>query len=130
MPDPSNPIGATTAARRGSWRFGRFAEHLAAGYLRLKGYSILATRHKTPVGEIDIVARRGSLIAFVEVKARADLRDAAEALGPRQRQRITRAALAFISRNSRLAGLSMRFDVILVRPWAWPQHIADAWRPD
>ena len=98
--------------------------------MRLKGYSILAIRHKTPVGEIDIVARRGSLIVFVEVKARADLRDAAEALGPRQRQRITRAALAYISRNPRLAELFMRFDVILVKPWAWPQHIADAWRPD
>ncbi|MBT3358050.1 MAG: YraN family protein [Rhodospirillales bacterium] len=119
-----------TSKRQHAWRFGRFAERLAAGYLRVKGYRILAARHKTPVGEIDIVARRGSLIAFVEVKARADAIAAADALGPNQRRRITRAALAFIARYPHLAELSMRFDVILVTPWQVPRHIVDAWRPD
>lgn len=122
--------GKPTPKRRRAWRFGRFAEHLAAGFLRLKGYRILAARHKTRVGEIDIVARRASVIAFTEVKARADATAAADALGPRQRRRIERAALAFIARNPHLAELTLRFDVILVTPWRVPHHIVDAWRPD
>jgi len=116
--------------RQRAWRCGLFAERLAAGLLRLKGYRIVAVRHKTPVGEVDIIARRASVIAFVEVKARADANAAADALGPRQRRRIERAALAFIARHPHLAELSMRFDVILVTPWKIPCHISDAWRPN
>ncbi|MBC8157866.1 MAG: YraN family protein [Rhodospirillales bacterium] len=122
--------GKPAPKRRAAWRFGLFAEHLAAALLRLKGYRILATRFKTTVGEIDIVARRADLIAFVEVKARADLAAAADALGPRQRQRIERAALAFMARHPHMAGQFMRFDVILVTAWKLPRHIIDAWRPD
>ena len=116
------------AYRRG-WR----GESIAALLLRLKGYRILARRHKTPVGEIDLVARRGRVLAFVEVKVRADSGSGhgavEEAITPRQRARIERAAAAFLSRHPGLAGLDARFDAVLVGRSLWPRHIADAWRP-
>jgi len=131
--------------RRRAWRWGNLAEGLAAWMLRLSGYRILARRFRSPVGEIDIVARRGNLLIAVEVKARRDEREAAEAVTPRQRMRISRALEAFIARYPRYAVLDIRFDVILVRPLVWssarssirssirswglPRHIRDAWRP-
>lgn len=110
--------------------FGRFAETLAAWALRLKGYRIMARGFRSRVGEIDIVARRGSLLVFVEVKARQDLDDAARALGPRQTDRITRASGAFLQAHPHLSNLDQRFDVILVCPWRLPVHLVDAWRPE
>ena len=83
-----------------------------------------------PVGEIDIVARRGGVLAFVEVKARKDSGAAAESFRPRQAGRIVRAAGAFIQSRPALAALDQRFDVILVVPWRLPVHLVDAWRPD
>ena len=109
-------------------RLGRGAETLAAWRLRISGYRILARRERTPMGEIDLVARRGRVIAFVEVKARGDLDTAAFALQPRQQARIARAAALFLARRPDLAVLSPRFDVVLVAPWRWPRHLADAWR--
>lgn len=78
--------------RVAAFRTGISAESRAAAYLMAKGYRILAKRYRTPHGEIDIVARRRNLIAFVEVKARASLDDAAFAVTPRQQQRIIDAA--------------------------------------
>jgi putative endonuclease len=101
---------------------------LCALMLRLKGYRILARDLRTPVGEIDIVARRGRAVAFVEVKARDDLAEASEALTRRQRQRILRAGQWFLQGRPDLAGVDLRFDVMLVRPWRWPEHVAGAWR--
>ena len=111
-------------------RFGRRAEAWCRLALRLKGYQVLAVREKTPLGEIDIVARRGGVVAIVEVQARRTGGDAAEAVAPLQQQRLVRAATAFLGRHGNLAGLAVRFDVMLVRPWRWPEHLADAWRPD
>lgn len=116
--------------KRRAWRFGRWAEGLCAWHLRLKGYRILARGYRTPAGEIDIVARRGGTLAVVEVKARQDLAAAAEALGPRQRQRVARAAEAFLRARPGCAGLTVRFDVMLVRPWGLPAHLVDAWGRD
>ena len=73
------------ARRRRAWRFGRWAESVSAWHLRARGYRVLARRVRTRAGEIDIVARRGAVLAIVEVKARADLGTAAEALDGRQR---------------------------------------------
>lgn len=109
--------------------WGRFAETLAAWSLRLKGYRILARRFKTPLGELDLVARRGQLVAFIEVKARTDLDQALIALGPRQRERTARAAELFLLRHPGHAGCTLRFDLIAVRPWRLPHHLIDAWRP-
>jgi putative endonuclease len=98
--------------------------------LRLKGYRILASGFRVPVGEIDIVAKRGAILAFVEVKARHSLDDAAEAIGARQRRRIVRAAEAFLARNPRYAGLTPRFDVMLVSPMRAPRHLVAAWQAE
>ena len=113
--------------RRRAWRSGHWAEAVAAMLLRLKGYRILARRFRAPVGEIDIVARRGEVLAMVEVKSRATLEEALLALPPRQRRRIERAAQAFLARDARLAGLTVRFDVMLIVPWRRPKHIMHAW---
>ncbi len=114
--------------RRRAYRFGRFAETLCVWSLRLRGYSVLARRFDAGVGELDIVARRGGTLAVIEVKARRR-GDGVEALTARQRRRIERATEAFRARRPRLAGLDVRFDLMLVRPWRPPRHLADAWRP-
>ena len=118
------------AARRRAWRFGHLAETVSAALLLLKGYRVLARRHRNPFGEIDLIARRGPVVVFVEVKARADVATAAEALGSRQQRRVARAAEAFLAHHPELSGLSLRFDVILISPHALPRHLPDAWRPD
>jgi putative endonuclease len=115
--------------RRVARRFGRRAEWLAAALLRLKGYRILARDFRVPVGEIDIVARRGGTLAFVEVKARRG-DGAAEALSRRQRQRIARAAEWYLSARPALRGLICRFDVILIGRGRLPEHRCGAWRID
>ncbi len=119
-----------TARRREAWLRGRRAEGLAILALRIAGYRILARNLKSPVGEIDIVARRGRVVAFVEVKTRANWGTAAEALAGRQRRRIARAAGAFLAARPALASFQSRFDVILTVPWRWPRHIINAWRID
>jgi putative endonuclease len=111
--------------------FGRRAEFVATLLLRLKGYAILERRLKAGSGgrgEIDIIARRGPIIAFIEVKARADLETAALALSPQQRQRLRRGAEAYLAQRPRLAHLSPRFDAVLAAPGRWPRHVIDAWR--
>ncbi len=94
----------------------------------LSGYRILARRYRTRMGEIDLVARRGNRVVFVEVKRRADLASGLEAVTPAARQRIRRSAELFLRRHPALAGLSLRFDVIVITPWSWPRHMIDAWR--
>lgn len=106
------------------------AERYAALWLRCKGYQILETRYKTPVGEIDLIARRGKTYAFIEVKARANFTKAKESITPHQRRRIERAASLFASNikatNSVGAPL-LRFDAILVSGWKI-KHLESAWR--
>jgi putative endonuclease len=113
-----------------AFAFGVRAERLARLYLRCKGYRILERGYRTPVGEIDIIARRGTALAFVEVKARRDFESAAYAITARQQTRITRAAGAYIARHPDCAALDLRFDVILMAPGGWPQHLPGAWRPE
>lgn len=117
------------ARGRAAHASGLRAETLAGLYLRLKGYRILGRRMKTRLGEIDLVCRRGRVLAFVEVKARGDLVTAAEALQMPQRARLARAAALFVSTRPALAELDMRFDVMLVAPRRLPRHLPDAWRP-
>ena len=119
---------AAPAERRRREAAGRSAESFCALVLRLKGFRILARRFRTPAGEIDIVARRGGLLVFIEVKARDDLAMAAESVGPRQRRRIAVAARLFLQKRPDLQGLDRRFDVMLLTPRRLPRHISDAWR--
>ena len=112
--------------RVAAFGLGLSAESRAAAYLIAKGYRILSRRWKSPVGEIDIVARRHRLLVFVEVKARADLDAAAEAVLPRQRQRIAAAAEAWLATYPDPKIIDMRFDAILVAPGKLPRHIPAA----
>lgn len=113
---------------------GRIAERRAAWLLRLKGYSILARRFRPAkahgLGEIDIVARRGRMLAFVEVKARATSADALFAITPKQQSRILKAAEHFLKLRPAYDGWPMRFDAVVLESGRfWPRHLADAWRP-
>lgn len=119
---------ARRAARRRAYGFGQGAERLAAWWLRLKGYRILARDFRVPAGEIDLVARRGRTLVLVEVKGRASLDEALAALGPRQRRRIERAGAVFLQQRPHLAGLDVRLDLVVMAPGHRPRHIADAWR--
>jgi len=108
-------------------RRGRLAEALAAWRLRLAGWRIVAADVRMPAGQIDLVARRGRVLAFVEVKARGTADDAAESLHPAQAMRIARAAEQFCAKRPNLADCERRFDLVLVAPGHWPRHIQDAW---
>jgi putative endonuclease len=114
--------------RRRAHRSGHWAEAIAAIRLMLSGYRILARRYRTKFGEIDLVARRGRLIVFVEVKRRNDLQTGLESVTPLAQFRIRRAAELFLRRHPQLAELSLRFDLIVITPWSWPRHVIDAWR--
>ena len=105
---------------------GHLAEFLAAWMLRLKGYRILKRRYKTPVGEIDLIAARGWTLVAVEVKYRASFLNAGEAITPKQRKRIE-MALSLYLRHLRWTPDNIRFDAVLLIPYKWPKHIANAW---
>jgi putative endonuclease len=111
---------------------GRWSETLCVWHLWLRGWSVLArgftVGRGSGAGEVDIIARRGDLVAFIEVKARADWEQAAEAVGERQRRRIVRAAEAFLATHPGLDDKTVRFDAMLVAPGRWPKHLPDAWR--
>jgi putative endonuclease len=112
--------------RIAAFRTGLSAEGRAAAYLMVKGYRILAKRFRTPYGEIDIVARRRNLVAFVEVKARASLDEAAYAVTPRQRRRIIDAAQAWLMAHPEHADFEFRFDAMLIAPRCLPRHLLAA----
>jgi len=113
-------------ARVAAFRTGLSAESRAAAFLMAKGYRILAKRFRTPHGEIDLVARKRNLVAFVEVKARASLDDAAYAVTPRQQQRIVAAAQAWLMAHPEHAEFELRFDAVLIAPRRLPRHLLAA----
>jgi putative endonuclease len=117
---------AAAPERVAAFRTGISAEGRAAAFLMAKGFRILARRFRTPHGEIDIVARRRSLIAFVEVKARASLDEAAFAVTPRQQSRIIDAAQGWLMAHPEHADFELRFDVILIAPRHLPRHLLAA----
>ena len=119
-------MSRSPGARQAAYRLGLKAETLAAWWLRAKGYRILARRLKTPAGEIDLVARRGSTVAFVEVKARAGRDQAIEAVTPQTQRRIVRAAEMWLSRRPDHAALTLRFDIVAIVPGRLPLHLANA----
>ena len=107
---------------------GREGETRAAFWLRAKGWSILASRVKTPRGEIDLVAKRAGLLAFVEVKWRRSVPDLDLAIDERRLARVA-AAVGAVAHEYASDGEDIRIDVILLAPGAHPRHIANAWMP-
>jgi putative endonuclease len=120
------PAKAASLARVEAFRTGLSAESRAAAFLLAKGYRILARRFRTPHGEIDIVARRRNTIAFVEVKARETLDEAAYAVTPRQQARIIAAAQAWLMAHGEHEGYDLRFDAMLIAPRRLPRHLMAA----
>jgi len=118
----------TRDSRLGAELYGRRGETLAAWYLRLKGYRIVATRVKTPVGEIDLIAHRFGTTAFIEVKARQYRSEEAVALEAVNTSRISRAAQYYVARHPALAETPLRFDVIFLAPGTWPRHVMNAFQ--
>jgi putative endonuclease len=118
----------SASARRVAETKGHRAESLAALLLRVKGYSILERRFRSRAGEIDLIARRGRRLAFVEVKARATVDQAAWSITPRQQARIARAAEHWLAMQGETQDFDMSFDVVLVVPWGWPRHMVSAFR--
>lgn len=117
------------AKRQAAEQRGRKGERLAALFLQMKGYRILDRRVRTPMGEVDMVARRGPVVALVEVKHRATLEAAAGSVTPQAWQRISRATDFWMARHPALTGCGWRYDIVALAPRHLPQHIQDAWRP-
>ena len=107
-------------------KLGRRGEAVAAWFLRLKGWRVVATRVKTPRGEVDLIARRGKTIAFVEVKARANVRDLATAIDAYRLRRVAAAAEILLPKYGKECE-NMQIDVIMVAPWRWPNHLPNVW---
>lgn len=112
--------------RQQAERRGRGAETIACWYLRVHGWRILARRARVPGGEVDIVARRGGTLIFVEVKARASDGAAAIALDPWRLRRVVAAAERLAPRYMR-DGDAVRIDALFIVPGRWPRHLADVW---
>ena len=115
-------------SRRAAERQGRGGEDRAALWLRMKGWSILDKRRKTPLGEIDLVARRGRLIAFVEVKWRRTAEQLDTAIDEYRLRRVA-AAVEAVAHEYATDDEDIRIDVILLAPGSFPRHIANAWQP-
>ncbi|MEZ5830712.1 MAG: YraN family protein [Dongiaceae bacterium] len=138
--------------RQRAYLSGRRAERIACWLLRLKGYRILAVNWRCPAGEVDILARRGQVLAAVEVKRRSSglapgegAADAALfAISPHQQARVARAAEVFLTRRGDCHGLELRLDAITVTEptrwpwtnlaralhWGWPRHFPAAWQAE
>src|ERR1043165_666331 len=123
---PPAPPKVAAPERVAAFRTGLSAEARAVAWLTAKGYRILARRFRSPYGEIDIVARRRNLLAFVEVKARATLDDAAWAVTPRQQARIITAPQAWLMTHPEHAEFELRFDAMLIAPKRLPRHLLAA----
>lgn len=111
-----------------AYRKGHRGEWLAALALMLKGYRIVALRHRTKLGEIDLIARRGDLVAIVEVKARPTLTQAMDAVGFEAQRRIEGAADLWLAKQRDFDRLSVRFDIVAVLPRRWPVHVENAFQ--
>jgi putative endonuclease len=118
-----------TRTRRAAYRHGHLAEALAMLVLLAKGFRPIARRYKTPLGEVDLIVKRGRTLAFVEVKARALRDEALDSVGRGAERRIVDAADLWLARHPAAAGFDLRYDVVVVTPWRLPLHLADAFRP-
>ena len=119
---------ADAADRRRAHGKGHRGEWLAALALMLKGYRILARRFRTRLGEVDLIAKRGDVIAIVEVKARPSLAEAMEAITPTAQRRIEAAGDLWLARQPDHGRLSVRYDLVAVLPRRWPVHVENVFQ--
>jgi putative endonuclease len=119
MPEPD----AATPRRLAAYRRGVRAEYLAAGWLLLQGYRLLALRYRAPGGEVDLVVARRGCIIFVEVKARPSHQEGLEAITATKLKRISAAARHFLARQKGADRASIRLDAVVLAPWRWPRHV-------
>ncbi|MGJ8528684.1 YraN family protein [Maritalea sp.] len=119
---------ANSQNRQKAERFGHKGEFWAKLYLRAQGFRILGQRVKSRNGEIDIVVKRGQLLVFIEVKARAYNKMLEQAFEGVRQDRIVGAAQYWLSQNPKFAHYTIRFDVIGLAPFRWPVHIVDAFQ--
>jgi putative endonuclease len=126
MRDVRPPLKDSRARRR-AHVFGLRAEWIAAAWLFAKGYRVLARRFVVRGGEIDLVVQRGQTIAFVEVKARGDLDEAASAIHEIKRRRLSWAARIWLTRNPWAVGATLRGDAVFVAPGRLPRHTLEAY---
>jgi len=117
---------AAAPARLAAEKRGRQGERIAGWWLRLKGWSILARRARTPAGEVDLIARRGAMVAFIEVKTRASGAALADAIDERRLVRVAAAAEALAATYLQ-PGDDMRIDVMLLAPGRAPRHLENVW---
>lgn len=110
-------------AQQRAGRTGHAAEWLAAAFLMAKGYRILARRYGGKGGEIDLIARRGQTVIFVEVKARADLDAAAMSVSAQKAQLVSRKVSQWLARNPWAMGHNLRADAVFIAPWRLPRHV-------
>jgi len=123
-------IGGRHARGRRAEQSGRLAEQACAAVLEAAGFAVLERRLRTEAGEIDLLARRGDLVLFVEVKARPSAAEGAWSVSPAQRRRLVAAAGAVLQARPELAACDLRFDVMLVVPGAAPLWLEAAFRAD
>lgn len=117
----------TTNPRQRAERSGRNAELIASIFLMIKGYRLLERRYKAKSGEIDLITKQKHTIVIIEVKSRANLNDALEAVTPRNRRRIENAGRSYLARHPDFAVFGLRYDIIAIAGLRL-QHIRDAWR--
>ena len=115
--------------RRYREKQGRSAEFLASFWLKLKGYEILEKRFRLKSGEIDLIAKRGRIIAFIEVKARRSIELGLNSVPEKSWRRIARSAQIWMSHKQKYADHDWRYDLVIVCPWKLPVHFKDHWRP-
>jgi len=116
--------------RKAAFRLGLRAETIAVWYLRCKGYRILDRRYRSVAGEIDIVARRGDAVCFVEVKARRTFQAAIDAVTARNKARIIKTAKIWLASHRGYESVTWRFDIIAILPHALPRHFLSAFQAE
>jgi putative endonuclease len=112
--------------RKKAFRRGHVSEYVAALSMMLRGYRILAMRYRTKAGEIDIIARKGDVVSFIEVKARATTEASVFAVGGSTQSRIRNASEIWLAAQRDAGLLSYSYDIVAIRPWRWPIHLKDA----
>jgi putative endonuclease len=123
------PFSRQNRRRQRSERLGRVAELIAAAFLMLKGYRVLARRARTPYGELDLIVVRGRRLAFIEVKYRSTLESASKSVGPVQAARMARAAEHWAWEHSAYRGHRFGLDALYIAPWHLPRHLIDGLQP-